>query len=152
MAGNRARASWVSEIDVSAVFCPLSNKHAAEPFEVANQLSPLHSYLDFFDHHLGPRELREVQWLLDQTNSVDEIFPGLLQGFSLCQGTRNIIRPGHPPLTVLHELCSDLQFVLLLSYFVGPLPALYAAADHPQNKKHSAGSKLPAKITGRFSA
>jgi len=107
-----------------------------------------YSYLDFFDHHLGPRELREVQWLLGHTNSVDEIFPGLLQGFSLCKGTRNIIRPGHPPLTVFHEACSDLQFVLLLSYFVTPQPALYAAADHPQNKKHSGGSKLAAKALG----
>jgi len=86
VAGNRGRATRVGEIDIPTVFRSLSNQHAAKPFEVANQLSPLHSHLDLFYNDFALRESRNIHRLLDHPNRVDEVLSRLLQRRSLGEG------------------------------------------------------------------
>src|SRR2546422_4838345 len=75
------------------------------------------SDLDFLNHNLTLRKLRQVYRLLDHTDRVNEILSGFLQRRALCERPWNIFRPDHPPLLMLHEVCSDLHSVILVSSF-----------------------------------
>jgi hypothetical protein len=48
----RGSAARIGEIDVFAMLCPLIGENTSEPRQVPNELSPLHLYLDLFDHDL----------------------------------------------------------------------------------------------------
>jgi hypothetical protein len=68
----------IGKTDVFAVFGSFISENAPEPLQVSNELAPLHSHLEFFDHYLVFGKLRQIHWLANHAHGIDKVFPSLL--------------------------------------------------------------------------
>jgi len=93
----------VSKINVFAMLGAFVGENASEPLQVSNELSPLHLYLELLDDDLSLGKFRQIHRFSDHFDGINQILAGLFQGRALCQCARNIVRPGHPPLTVFYK-------------------------------------------------
>ena len=85
------------------MLCAFVGKNTSESRRMANELSPLHLYLELLDDDLSLGKFRQIHRLSDHFDGIDQILAGLFQGRALCQSARSIVRPRHLPLTVFYK-------------------------------------------------
>ena len=63
MTWNRCNTAWIGEVDAFAMFCAFVGKNTSESRNMANELSPLHLYLELLDDDLSLGKFRQIHRL-----------------------------------------------------------------------------------------